>query len=183
MDPCDGCMAGACSGPLPVSIGAQPPCSLENLGRMFAALAHRLHSGLDAVLDWALVSQPRPLQTVSGLWPPSLYHWTVLLCGKPRSGPAIVFCLPCRLPPQLIPTHNLAQNAFGIVSTDKEAFVAALRAGKVTPVLGEQPNMPLMFIPTGSCQIACIINSHYHAFFRATAMSSASCVALSSASP
>ncbi|KAK9813723.1 hypothetical protein WJX73_005390 [Symbiochloris irregularis] len=41
------------------------------------------------------------------------------------------------LPPELVPKHTLAQNAFSNVSTDKEAFVAALRAKRVTPVLGE----------------------------------------------
>ena len=51
-------------------------------------------------------------------------------------------CL-CRLPPALIPDHNLAENTWQVVASDKESFLHQLHRGRIQPVKGvSQPPDP-----------------------------------------
>ena len=37
----------------------------------------------------------------------------------------------------MIPSHSLGENAWLIVASDKESFLKALHAGRITPIKGE----------------------------------------------
>ena len=49
-------------------------------------------------------------------------------CGR-RQRPSPHPHRACRLPPELVPEHSLAENAWQIVASDKEAFLRHLHAG------------------------------------------------------
>ena len=43
----------------------------------------------------------------------------------------------CRLPPELVPEHSLADNTWQVVASDKEAFLQQLHAGRIQPLKGK----------------------------------------------
>ena len=43
----------------------------------------------------------------------------------------------CRLPPELVPEHSLADNTWQVLASDKDSFLQQLHAGRIQPANGE----------------------------------------------